>query len=204
MKKLLFMGALLIVGATAFGAVATEFSGGNESGSGTIKVTGASANANLRLTARGNVVDSTNTPVLVITPTVNAGADGESLTFDFSGVVKNRPQTLQGKFTAEIFYKDQPMAFGTAVVDTTLSLADGVTEPSPSDDFAITGIKLNDTSKGTEIGTLSYTLTGTQTNNFVYTGMINATVNASDVGSFNDKSAVVTVSVQELSYTKQQ
>ncbi|STO30659.1 Uncharacterised protein [Fusobacterium necrogenes] len=207
MKKLLFMGALLIVGATAFGAVSAEFSG-NTGGN----ISQGSATANLRLASRGTVIDTTNKAVLVVTPTVNAGADGETLSFDFSSIVKNaeQPQTLEGKFTAEIWANDKKVAFGNAEIDVSLAMVNGSVL---DDDSIIRGIALYDTVTagtpgssgeitGKEIGTLSYTLSGVQTNDMTYTGTVNASVVAKESGSFNDKSAMVTVAVTDFSYTK--
>lgn len=205
MKKLLFMGALLIVGATAFGAVSAEFSGYSDG-----NVTSGSATANLRLASRGTVIDTTNKAVLVVTPTVNAGADGETLSFDFSSIVKNAtlPQTLEGKFTVEIISNDKKLPFGNdAEIDVSLAMVDGTTL---NDDSMIRGIKLYDLTtgddadqnKGKEIGTLGYTLSGVQTNDMTYTGTVNASVVATESGSFNDKSAMVTVAVTNFSYKK--
>lgn len=204
MKKLLFMGALLIVGATSFGAVSAEFSdntGGN--------ISQGSATANLRLASRGTVIDTTNKAILVVTPTVNAGSDGESLSFDFSSIVKGAevPQTLEGKFTVEIWANDKKVSFGAAEVDASLSMVDGFTAPTNVQNTAIRGIKLYDAADGTqatgkEIGTLSYILSAVQTNDMTYTGTINASVKATETGSFNDKSAMVTVAVTNFSYTK--
>lgn len=202
MKKLLFMGALLVAGATSYGAVSADFSGGSDS-SGT--TTGASANASLRLNSRGTVVSTTDNPVLMVTPTVNAGADGESLGFDFGSLVKDESETLEGKFTAEVWFKDKKIKFGDAEIAIALSTADGIDSSDAgtanSSNNAINGIKLKDTSSGEDLGTLSYSITGTNTNNFTYTGTVNATVKASKAGSFNDKTAVVTVSVSNFSYS---
>lgn len=207
MKKLLFMGALLIVGATAFGAVSAEFSGNT---GGTISQ--GSATANLRLASRGTVIDTTDKAVLVVTPTVNAGADGETLSFDFSSVVKNAalPQTLEGKFTVEIFANNEKVPFETAEIDVSLAMVDGT---KLANDTIIRGIKLYDAATagtagsdgavtGKEIGSLGYTLSGVQTNDMTYTGTVNASVMATESGSFNDKSAMVTVAVTNFSYTK--
>lgn len=92
MKKLLLIGAMLIVGATSFSAVTVDLgSGGTYTGTG-----------RLPIESEGNILDSTGRVVLVVNPTDNAGTDGESLMFNFGAVGRGRAETLIGRFEAMV------------------------------------------------------------------------------------------------------
>lgn len=201
MKKLLFVGALLIVGATAFGAVTQEL----RSAANIENLTGSDliGEATLRLTTRGTVIDPTGKAVLVLTPTVNAGPDGESLSFDFGSLVIGQSQSLIGKFTAQVVTSDdaggvEALPFGNATV--LISLAKDVTDGTLTGTSNLTGLKLLDTATGNEMGALGYQLQSTKTNSSTYTGEVIATADPDGEGSFINKDGKVTVSVSAFSF----
>lgn len=93
MKKLLLIGAMLIVGATSFSSVTVDLgaSGGPYTGTG-----------RLPIESEGSILDSTGRVVLVVNPTDNAGTDGESLMFNFGAVGRGKAETLIGRFEAMV------------------------------------------------------------------------------------------------------
>lgn len=96
MKKLLLIGAMLIVGATSFSAV-TEIltEGGTDpkyySGTG-----------RLPIESEGSILDPTGRVVLVLNAVDTAGTDGEALTFNFGAVGRGKQEVLAGKFQAKV------------------------------------------------------------------------------------------------------
>lgn len=98
MKKLLLLGAMLILGATSFGYTIelgdTPAAGANKTYTGS---------GNLELRSRGNIIDPTNKVLLVVKPTISAGANGTSLEFDFGRMTKKQSKSMVGEFTAEVF-----------------------------------------------------------------------------------------------------
>lgn len=98
MKKLLLLGAMLVLGATSFGYTIelgdTPVAGMSDTYTGS---------GNLELRARGNIIDPTNKVLLVVKPTISAGADGTSLEFDFGRMTKKQSKSMVGEFTAEVF-----------------------------------------------------------------------------------------------------
>lgn len=200
MKKLLFMGALLIVGATSFGAVTDVFNGATGATTGS----DLSAEATLKLSASGSIIDSTGRALLVVTPVGTEGADGESLSFNFSDAITGQRQNLQARFTAEIIADDKNLDFpanGPTVIFEKSTAATG----SPAiENNRISKIEVSDNGTNEQIGTLSYTLQGVMTNPQKYTGTVTATLDATEVGSFIDKSAQIKVSVSALTYNGKQ
>lgn len=97
MKKLLLIGAMLIVGATSFSAVTEELTLTGADGAKTYLGTGR-----LPIESEGSILDSTGRVVLVVNPTDNAGTDGESLMFNFGAVGRGRAETLIGRFEAMV------------------------------------------------------------------------------------------------------
>lgn len=93
MKKLLLIGAMLIVGATSFSAVTEELtqSEGKYSGNGLLPVN-----------STGKILDPTGRAMLVINPLASAGPDGESILFNFGSVGRGRVVKQVGTFTAEV------------------------------------------------------------------------------------------------------
>lgn len=98
MKKLLLIGAMLIVGATSFSTSITELTEGSASG----KYSGTGL---LDINSTGKILDPTGRAMLVINPITNAGPDGESMLFDFGSVGRGIEVKQVGKFEAEVLTK---------------------------------------------------------------------------------------------------
>lgn len=98
MKKLLLLGAMLIVGATSFGYVVELGDTPSEGKSETYNGSG-----NLELRSRGNIIDPTNKVLLVVKPTISAGPDNTSLEFNFGRMTVSDSKSMVGEFTAEVF-----------------------------------------------------------------------------------------------------
>ena len=203
MKKLLFLGALLVVGSVTFAGVSTELKGDSGSTGSDLK-----GEATLKLTSRGNVIDPSGKAILILTPTVNAGADGESLSFDFGSMVAKQPQTLVGKFTAKVVTAGNPdgieeLPFDGATV--TAKLEKIATAPDDSsvstNGTFLSGLDLIDTITGTGIGDLAYELSFGKTSSTVYTGEVTVVASPNSAGSFINKEGMVTVSVASFTYT---
>lgn len=99
MKKL-FLTAMLVVGATSFGAVVKPVN----QASGTTE-------ALLPLVVTGNVIEPTDL-MLEVTPVLNAGPDGKSLAYDFGDMIKGvTKQTLNGTFNVRLLTKEGKESF---------------------------------------------------------------------------------------------
>ncbi|MCI6152125.1 hypothetical protein [Fusobacterium perfoetens] len=94
MKKLLLGVASLLIGATTYCGVAVDL---KEESTGTFGGT-----ASLGIVSRGEIVDATGRFLLIVEPTVNAGADGTSLAFDHGQILIGRASELIGKFEAMV------------------------------------------------------------------------------------------------------
>lgn len=103
MKKLLLIGAMLIVGATSFSAKVYELKEDTPSGQPAKKT--FSGEGNMPINSTGTILDATGKAMLVITPVTNAGPDGESMLFDFGSVTRGKELKQIGKFTAEVMTK---------------------------------------------------------------------------------------------------
>lgn len=102
MKKL-FLVAMLVVGATSFGAVVKP-----------VNQAKGTTDALLPLVVTGNVVEPTDL-MLEVTPVLNAGPDGKSLAYDFGDLIKGTSkQTLNGTFTARLLTKNNEESFFAA------------------------------------------------------------------------------------------
>lgn len=100
MKKLLLIGAMLIVGATSFSASVTELTEGTDGNVGKYSGTGL-----LDINSTGKILDPTGRAMLVINPITNAGPDGESMLFDFGSVGRGIEVKQVGSFEAEVLTK---------------------------------------------------------------------------------------------------
>lgn len=130
MKKLLLIGAMLIVGATSFSAVVTPLVKSEEEGTATY-----SGSGNLPIESEGNIFDPTGKVTLVLNPISSAGTDGASLMFNFGAVGRGKYETLIGSFEAKVL--------------------DGVTQGGTTPKLAnMSGAKIDvKLEKGTESGT---------------------------------------------------
>lgn len=113
MKKL-FLAAMLVVGATSFGAVVKP-----------VNQAAGNTEALLPLVVTGNVVEPTDL-MLEVTPVLNAGPDGKSLTFDFGDMIKGfSKQTLNGTFNVRLITKDKKESFFAEAPQYSIVKADG-------------------------------------------------------------------------------
>ena len=105
MKKYL-LGALLIIGATSFGAVAMPVAGSS----------GTPDTATLPVKVVGKVLDTAtvNTAkILVVTPMKNAGVNGGAIEFDFGDLIKGQNQQLEGTYKIEVIRNGSQVALST-------------------------------------------------------------------------------------------
>ncbi|WP_027129249.1 hypothetical protein [Fusobacterium perfoetens] len=199
MKKLL-LGALLIVGATSFGAVSSE-----------LKVTDDvsdpkkySGSGSLGLVSRGEVVDATGKIMLIITPTVSAGADGTSLAFEHGQILVGGSSELTGKFEAKVVTGANNEIIPITDKELTVKLyAEGNSTVSETTQGSYSANPIN--LVGPTGSTLAYQLTndsGLQGN--IYRGTILSKVEAKNTaGTFLDRTGKVVVEVTNLSATPQ-
>ena len=114
MKKL-FLAAMLVVGATSFGAVVKP-----------VNQAKGTTDALLPLVVTGNVVEPTDL-MLEVTPVLNAGPDGKSLAYDFGDMIQGiTKQTLNGTFTVRLLTSDKKESyFATAPEYSIVKATDG-------------------------------------------------------------------------------
>lgn len=113
MKKL-FLAAMLVVGATSFGAVVKP-----------VNQAAGNTEALLPLVVTGNVVEPTDL-MLEVTPVLNAGPDGKSLAFDFGDLIKGTSkQTLNGTFTTRLLTSDKKESYFASAPTYEIVMADG-------------------------------------------------------------------------------
>lgn len=190
MKKLL-LGALLVVGATSFGAVSDIL---DVSGNG---------QAALELVASGEILDTTDKPTLVVTP-LGAGSAGNVLEFDFGDLALNVEETVSGQFEAKI------VEYSNSAVNVLPTAADVITATLEGGTDIVTGEKIKVTLKDVdnvnkELGTLNYSLSfipgAVDNDNKIesYTGTVLATVEPTAAGTFLSNAARVNVKVKGFS-----
>lgn len=225
MKRLLLLGAMLIASASSY-ALTVKLEGVDKPaapGPATHKVYNGSAN--LPLNSSGNIIDPTNKMLLVVKPTVSAGADGGSLEFDFGRMTKDATKSLVGKFTAEVFKGgDNSNNIGQADFYTPIKLTDAnvVVNLNGKMDTNVKNIvnplysSTLDTTTGPaagnrkEIGKIAYTIapsSGVQ-GNYVYEGILNTEVTLGKktgggtaefvTGTFTDNSVYIFVGVKDI------
>lgn len=219
MKKLLLLGAMLVLGATSFGY--TIELGDTPAAGKTGTYTG---NGNLELRSRGNIIDPTNKILLVVKPTISAGADGTSLEFDFGRMTKKQSKSMVGEFTAEVFKGGGNIDLGLTPVplkDSNMVVninGNGSTDANQKQTlkkelYSSTQISSEDGTDGNrkEIGTVVYTInpsSGVQ-GQYTYRGRLTTEItlgrdtdgrDISDVatGTFSDSSAYLYVGVKAL------
>lgn len=185
MKKLLMIGAILVMGTLGYAAQTTE-----------LDPTAGTGKTSLSLKTTGNVVSAASKVLLVITPTRSAGPNGDSLDFNFGTLTEGQSNTLIGKFTAEVITGDAAdRKYG--ILDSnnlTVKLMKG-TDKQDSFDNQVKN------RNGETVATVSYTLTDASriTNSGrTYEGEIEATAipnNAGHTGLFVDRELNVNVVV---------
>lgn len=202
MKKLL-LGALLVVGATSFGA-STQLVEGTEG-----NATKWNGSTSLTLTASGNIVDTTKQPTLVVEP-VLGGASANSLDFNFGDIVMGQDTEERASFTAKILVNGKAHKIGEGVMTAELRGGKAVTPTGGQQDENRRTITLMD-SDGTvtdSLGTLTYAMTfepvGAANVATEYRGDIIANVKATKAGSFTNTDGSVHVTVTDFVYDKGQ
>lgn len=189
MKKMLFIGAMLIVGMTAFGGRVVDLGPANSPGP-------VSGDASLGIITKGEVVDESNKVLLVVKPTLSAGDDDASLHFRFGDMKAGTAKVVDGEFTVEVLNKGQAIPM-TDNLTVKIKKQDGT-------DLNNTAINLNKTNTTEQMGTLKYTLTEEKENSKkLYTGKIvsNIQLEAAKTGSFSDNSCYVDISLSSLNIT---
>lgn len=179
MKKL-FLAAMLVVGATSFGAVVKP-----------VNQAAGNTEALLPLVVTGNVVEPTDL-MLEVTPVLNAGPDGKSLAYDFGDMIQGiSKQTLNGTFTARLLTQAKKESFFIAEPVYSIVKASDGTEASGRD--------INDKALGNGVK-LTYGLAqpkgeaGVKTNRGTVVVSADAT-DASATGLFTDTGLSVKISV---------
>lgn len=172
MKKL-FLTAMLVVGATSFGAVVKPVN----QASGTTE-------ALLPLVVTGNVIEPTDL-MLEVTPVLNAGPDGKSLAYDFGDMIQGiSKQTLNGTFNVRLLTKTKTESYFATAPQYSIVKADGnvaneeetkrtlnnkvVLGYSLAKPSGETGVKLN---RGTVVVSADATAQDTTTGLFTDTGL---------------------------------
>ncbi len=188
MKKYL-LGALLVIGATSFGAVAVPVTGTDSAGT---------AKADLPVKVVGTVLDSKTSKVLVVTPMKNAGVSSGSLEFDFGNLIEGQNQQLDGTFKIEVMGNGKPVELTTAP---TVAL-EGGTAVGGDNKKATVEVNTGNTTKQNDV-TLTYTLSTLakqSDNSYLGTLTVGAKVETgADTGTFVDASVGVKVKVDNVS-----
>lgn len=219
MKKLLLMGAMLIVaGATSYGSILAKLEGTDVPAQQPEKVA-YNGSANLPLRSRGSIINPVNRVILVVKPTVSAGPDGGSLEFNFGQLTKTDTKSMTGKFTAEVFKGgSSPTAAMTPVklTDTNMVVnlnGNGSTTGGQNQTVKRPLYSSVVTSKNpTEIGMINYTLAASNgvQGNYTYQGTLVSEVtlgtktDGTDIssqvvaGSFLDNSTYIYVGVKDV------
>lgn len=200
MRKLLMMGAILLVGSLGYGAQSADviYDGQNYK-----------ADTTLTLKTTGNVVDAVTNAVLVITPLNGTGAYGDRLMFNFGDMAPGDKTTLTGKFKAEVIKRkaveSTEIMYGK--LDTT-NIKVGLVENGGNMQTTITRNVNNRGTTGSKLGTISYTLgngSGIKNSGRTYEGEILSTFTADtgDIsGNFSDTGVVVKVDVTNVALEK--
>lgn len=213
MKKLLLLGAVLIVGVTSFGYVV-------ELGdSPTEREETYNGSGNLELRSRGNIIDPTNKVLLVVKPTISAGPDNTSLEFNFGRMTVSDSKSMVGEFTAEVFkgggsssleLTPVPLQDSNMVVNINGSNSTGAGQQTQVKKELYSSTQ-DSSGERKEIGTVVYTInpsSGVQ-GKYTYRGRLTTEVTLgqkkggegiSDVatGTFTDNSAYIYVGIKDL------
>lgn len=202
MKKLLMIGAVLVMGTLGYGAQRADLNV-DASSKGT-------ADTTLTLRTKGTVKDMTTNAHLVITPLNSTGAIGDKLMFHFGSIAPGSTTVLKGKFKAEVLKQDAngDIKYGT-LTDTNIKvgLADKTGTGDPEIDDAVAKIEqrqVNERGTGTRVGEINYELTsasGVKNGGKAYEGEILSTFIAdNDSGGkfFTDTGVTVVVKVENI------
>jgi hypothetical protein len=203
MKKLLLIGAMLVVGATSFSEVLVKLTEDNQGQK--IKYTGQGT---MEVTSKGSIIDPTNRLVLVVEPSVSTGADHTALAFDFDKLFKGETRIRESEFIAQVLNDKTPVPIlntnGTSAISADLDDA--------TKDQVLP--LMNDNRD--KIGAISYAMSGGSgltNNNTVYKGRVLAqiaigrdetgnNIESVKTGSFTHSSSSVKVTLTNLKVNK--
>lgn len=215
MKKLLLIGAMLIIGTTSFSAVTEELT--------TSEPNKYSGNGLLPVNSTGKILDPTGRAILVINPLTSAGPDGESILFNFGSVGRGRVVKQVGTFTAEVLTgktSDSPQTDPPTIIKSDLKgkinvnlSRNGQEIGKKINKFTINSPDATSSDKSKKLVDLSYELTGTSGvsgDGKTYNGEILATAYrplTSEItdsstyigGIFNDRSVNLEVQINGVS-----
>lgn len=196
MKKMLFIGAMLIVGMTAFAGRGVVIG----TGTGT-----ASGDATLGIKTVGEVVDEANNVLLVVKPTISAGDDGTSLHFKFKDIKSGTGKSVEGEFTVEVLSNGQAVSIvkdgGDSALEVELVGGNSGQNGGTSVSTTLNKLVTNAGETAAPIGTLTYNLNGSEENNKkLYRGRVtsNVVITDGETGSFRDDAAQLTIKVTDL------
>lgn len=195
MKKMLFIGAMLIVGMTAFGGRVVDLGPSPTDGSSTFN-----GGTNLGIITKGEVVDVTQEVLLVVKPTLSAGDDEASLHFRFGDMKSGTGKQVDGEFTVQVLNKGEAVDMKDAL---TVKLKQGESEiTSGTDMIPLYPTNVANKEPGTnDMGTIIYTLTGEKENaGKLYTGKVvsNVYIKKGESGSFSDSSCHIDIALTNL------
>lgn len=217
MKKLLLLGAMLIVGATSMADVIVDLGDGE----------GGKANGvgYLPIVSQGEVVNVKDKYFLRITPLSNIGSDGSSLLFNFGTLKSGDEKSLIGKFDVQVLKggakgEETPQTLSASTVkvgfnkgdatDTDITDPSGITSITSDIRLATNGDGQGGGATAPIIGNIDYTLTGNFEGKTKYIGNVQADIRIkadgtidddSKVGTFIDRTQMVAVSIKELVVT---
>ena len=217
MKKLLLIGAMLIVGATSFSEVLVKLNQ-EEGAEGKYKYSGQGT---MEVGAKGSIIDSTGRVVLIVEPSVSTGADHTALAFDFDKLFKGETRIRESEFVARVENNKTPIPIlnsnGASAISADL---DDNTKnkvlPLYSDNLSETGgddaLQLGKQ----KIGSISYTMSGGSgltNNNTEYKGKVlariaigrdenGAEISSVPTGAFTHSSSSIKVTINELKVDK--
>lgn len=202
MKKMLLIGAMLVLGATSFGQRVADL------GTGTGPKTGGTK---LDIMVIGEVVDQ-NKHVLVISPITNAGADNNTIEFNFGAMPLGSTSTMVGRFKAEVFKSGDhstPIALtGSTINVGVVGTADSELTNQSKINLSLTSIENDGTGNGKDLGDLTYELsTGANGNNGLvnadktYEGTVTATVTmgTTNTGNFHNSQGKLNIAISNIS-----
>lgn len=183
MKKLLLLGAILMLGSFAYGSSVNEINGTEGRGS-------------LGLITTGSAMDVTNSVVLEVRPTLSAGIDGNSLEFNFGDLLPGASEVRTGKFKAQVLNKGVPVVLSNNTLKVNVMGNNGAEMEAQQD--------LKNTA-GVAVGKILYSKAGGS--GFIdtgktYEGIITSAVNINSdenaQGTFSDSGAFVKIQVNQL------
>lgn len=198
MKKLLLLGAILALGATAFGQKYTL------SGNGT---SGYNGTSNLKIISEGHILEAPTDPMLEVVVSTALGG-GNDIRFDFGNLYVGDTATQRGEFTARIVKNTEteagnPPKFEALPVEDDVFNADlsvpanAVDDPTGFKSYKLYDVK-NVSAVVTDddvIGTIGYNLTFKRASASDFIGDIVAKVDAQKVGYFLDTKSSIDVTV---------